>query len=309
MTKTRNPVLRLKVRGPGVRAGRISVPDLIRICADAQAAVKKQAEALEGRKTKHPGPVAVPIQQECTLELVAIKKGSTTLEFDFAKAQIPIPTHRTRGMEAVAELGGAIHSLGNGNKKDIDPGVLQTIYNLGNSTLTTAISEILWIAPQTTDRKRLAAPVNRLVQQRAAARLSSPRLVSWHVDGVLDMADFKPTEHKCRIDPAIGAPIPCTFPSFLADKVQSLLRRTVRGFGVATFAAHTDKIERLALESLEPLASIQLGEGHFMNSKSLVQLAELQDVKPLASLKTLAGAIPAEEDVDDFLEQIYCSRK
>jgi hypothetical protein len=73
-----------------VRRGRIPVPDLIRICQEMQNAVSRQAEAQEGKKTMHPGPVALSIQQECTLELVGIKGGSTLLQFDLAKPQIPL---------------------------------------------------------------------------------------------------------------------------------------------------------------------------------------------------------------------------
>jgi len=57
-TRTDRPeaVLRLKVAGPGVGRGRISVPDLIKICQDVQAAVTRQAEALEGQTSLRPGP-------------------------------------------------------------------------------------------------------------------------------------------------------------------------------------------------------------------------------------------------------------
>src|ERR1019366_4791429 len=114
-----------------IRSGKIAVPDLIKICQDAQSAVNRQAEALEGRKTRHPGPTTNLIRHECTLELIAIRKGSTTLDFGFAKAQMTLPFDEVRmfGAEVVEELADTIKSLGNGNKKrDLDPGVLQSIY-------------------------------------------------------------------------------------------------------------------------------------------------------------------------------------
>jgi hypothetical protein len=122
------PVLTLKVNGPKVRKGRISVPDLIKICSDAQNAVTRQAEALEGRKSLHPGPTTGQIRQECTLELMAIRDGSTMLDFSLAKPQLPLPFDDAKsfGTEAVGEVAETIRSLGNGNQQqDIDPGVLQ----------------------------------------------------------------------------------------------------------------------------------------------------------------------------------------
>src|SRR5438552_3411198 len=115
MPKYSQPVLRLKLRGPEVRSGRIPVPDLIKICQEAQTAVKKQAEAMEGRKTIHPGPVASAILEECTLELIAIKRGSTTLEFAFARPQLRIAEMEAEalGNQAISEVAASIKSLGN----------------------------------------------------------------------------------------------------------------------------------------------------------------------------------------------------
>ena len=132
--KRESPILQLKIRGPGVRRGRIPVPDLIKICHEAQNAVTKQAEALEGRKTIHPGPTANVIQYECTLELMAIRPGSTTLQFGLAKPQMRLPFEDggAFGAEVVSELAAVIKSLANGKKRSIDPGVLQGIYRLAS---------------------------------------------------------------------------------------------------------------------------------------------------------------------------------
>src|SRR5262245_57760361 len=82
-------VLKLRVEGPGVRSGAITVPDLLRICQAAQDAVNRQAEAMVGGQSLRPGPKTTEVYQECTLELVGIKSGSTVLPFRFAKPQEP----------------------------------------------------------------------------------------------------------------------------------------------------------------------------------------------------------------------------
>jgi len=303
-------VLKLRVRGPGIGKGRIPVPDLIKICQEAQSAVKKQAEAMEGRKTIHPGPVAAAILEECTLELIKVGKGSTTLEFAFAKPQTRIAEMEALalGAQAISEVVASIKSLGNGNRKSIDPGVLQSVYSLSGMVAEgKRVNRIDWSAPGQGGR-RVAASVNSTVRERAALRLSSPRYMPGHVDGVLEMADFKTEDYKCRIDPAIGSPVICTFGPDLADRIQQLLRTTVRGSGRAKYPAHAEKIELLDLQTIDPLPSLSSGGEHFFKDSPLGRLADMQRVKPLDPAK-LAGAIPADADVDAFLEEIYSARK
>lgn len=183
-------------------------------CEEAQRAINRQAEALEGRRTIHPGPIIESLRKECTLELIGMKRGSTRLQFGLVRPQsrIPFPDQHTFGEEVIGELATTIKSLGDGNKKeDADPGVLQALYGLGAITEQKRISEIECLAPRAGDRKRISAPLNRRVRERVAVRLSSPTKAIRQIDGILDMADFKPDDLKCRIDPAIGASVFCTF--------------------------------------------------------------------------------------------------
>ena len=305
-------ILQLKVSGPGVRRGRIPVPDLIRICEELQNTVNRQAEAMQGKKTMHPGPINSAIQKECTLELVSIKRGSTRLQFGLARPQEPLifPDQTTFGAEVVAELALTIRSLGNGNSlREIDAGVLQALYGLGGLTESRRISEMDWIAPKTNGRNRIVAPVNKRVREHVAARLSTPRRAKMHVDGVLDMADFKPRDQKCRIDPAIGVSVMCSFQEKHASQVQSLLRRPVRATGEAILKPYSERIEVLNIHEIEPLPSLALGAGNFFAGSSLAELAAAQNVKPLNDISVLAGGFPEDVDIDKFLEDIYSSRK
>ena len=243
MTKNEKPVLRLTIRGPGVKRGRIAVPDLVRICQEAQVAVKRQAEALEGRKTMHPGPVSGPIQEECILELIAIGKGSTKLDFSFAKPQTRFPGVQAVGTSAISELAMSIRSLGNGNKRNIDPGVLESVYRLSSVAQSGGISSLDWLAiPTAPGRAPMLAQINAVVRERAAQRLSATHCCPATVDGVLD-------------------------------------------------------------------PSLALAQRDFYVGTSLLKLAEMQKVNPLRNPPVLAGAIPADQDVDEFLEAIYSGRK
>ncbi len=309
-TGRESPILRLRVRGPGVRSGRIAVPDLIRICQELQTTIIRQAEALEGRKTIHPGPSVAAIQDECTLELVGIKKGSTRLEFGLVKSQLPLIPNAEFGTEVIKELTGTINSLGNGNNKPVDPGVLQGLYGLGAILQTERISSI-----EITNRKigrqpALKATVNQTVAERVTARMSGPRKSIVHIDGVLDMADFNVKKDlKCRIDPPIGASIMCLFDPDLADQVYSLLRQPVRVDGTATLQPYTDRIELVRIEQIQRLPTLFMGERNFFAAQTIEQLAIAQKVKPLKDISLLCGGFPKDEDVDDFIEEIYSARK
>src|SRR5260370_33663243 len=109
----RREVLQLKVEGPGVRPGGISVPDLLRICEQAQIAVNRQAEKMEGREdTIRRGPKIAKVHSECTLELVRLRSGSTTLGFVISQPQQRLPGITTFGEEVVASIVTGVKSLG-----------------------------------------------------------------------------------------------------------------------------------------------------------------------------------------------------
>jgi len=304
------PILQLKLLGPGVRRGRVSVPDLIRLCQEAQNVVNKQAEALEGKKTIHPGPTSGMIQHECTLELVGIKSNCTTLQFDLAKPQIPFQFTEEFGAKVVAEVATTIRSLGKRSQGAIDPGLLLSVYGLSGVAETRGISSIRWITGRRDGRRRASSvPITKTVRERAAARLSLPQKIIVRIDGILDMADFKPKERRCRIDPPIGASIMCAFGAERENEIYRLLRRPVRVKGVAILQPYTDRIETVQIDEISPLPSLALGEGNFFAKTSIGELAEMQHVKPLKDPSVLSGGIPDDEDVDEFLEAIYGARK
>ena len=82
--KRHQRALTLKVEGPQLRPGRIGVRELIVLCQQAQTAIDRQAEALEGRQTLRRGRKLEKVHVECTLELASLRAGTTTLGFDLA---------------------------------------------------------------------------------------------------------------------------------------------------------------------------------------------------------------------------------
>ena len=304
-------VLKLRVEGPGVHSGAIPVPDLLGICQAAQDAVNRQAEAMRGGQSLRPGPKTSEVYEECTLELAGIKKGSTILPFVLAKPQqvLPMPDATTFGADVVTKVVAAVKSISSSrNGHEVEPGVLDSLKSLGEVLERKRISKIVWIAPSHPGARAIKAVFDKRVRDRVIEKIKTPSQRVETVEGVLEMADFKQQEHKCRIHPPIGQPILCSFDERQEDEIYVSLRKPVRVTGTARVNPNSGRIEELHIEKIGIVEQLQIGVKDFFAGRSIEQLAEVQGVKPLENPKILAGGWPADQDVDAFLEEIYSSR-
>lgn len=248
------------------------------------------------------------------MELVGIKKGTTTLQFDVAKPQTRLfEDAPTLAAEVVAELAHTIKTFSNRSSGDlyseIAPGVLNSLYNLGELASNHRISKIDWISPRKGGHKRVSAPLTKAVAIKIAAQLSRPRQAAVVIEGILDMADFRPNDRKCRIDPALGTPTTCEFDEDFENVVYSLLRKPARVTGAGMLRPYGEKPDVIRIHTINPLPSLELGREMFYASPSIQDLAAAQNVKPLKSAADLATRMPTDEDVDTMIEEIYSSRK
>ncbi len=308
VAKRGKPLLKLKIEGPGVRAGRISVPDLVQICDKAQSAVHRQAEALSGQWTLRRGPVTADVKEECTLELVGISKGSAVLSFDLAKAQLSMTP--TVAVDVVSEVGRTIQDLDADSDREYDPGVLDSLSGLGEVFDRGCIQAIEWIVPKRTgNRKQLSAVYNRNVRERVVKRAKAPEREVQTIEGTLEMADFRDGDERCRIHPPIGNAVACTFDKEMEDEIYTMLRRPVRVRGEACLNPHTRRIEFIHIKEVKSVDPLVLGAAAFLAPHSFEELAQLQGVKPLESVSVLAGGFPENENLDEFLDDIYTHRE
>ena len=121
------------------------------------------------------------------------------------------------------------------------------------------------------------------------------------------MADFSRRERKCRIDPAIGTSVLCTFGAELENTVQELLRQPVQVLGIGRIQPNSDRIDSLEIQKLLPLPSLSLGEGNFFSSPTIEELASSQGVTPIRNAKGLEGFF-GDDEVERFIAEIYASR-
>ncbi len=310
MAKRAQTLLKLRIEGPGIRSGAISVPDLVRICHATQSAVNRQAEAMRGGQSLRPGPKSLVVYQECTLELTGIEKGSTVLPFVLAKPQqqLPMPELTTFGREVVREVVTAVKNIGSRRprRSGFEAGLLDSLSEMGE-VLNKDVTKIEWIVPGNGSRS-VKAVFDKRVRDRVLERIKTPSTRTETVEGVLEMADFKEQDHRCRIHPLIGQPIVCTFTPEQEQEVQDALRKPVSITGKATINPNNGKVESIAVQSLNVTEQLLIGAKEFHSGRSIQQLAEAQGVEPLSNPKVLVGGWPEGEDVDEFVEDIYSTR-
>lgn len=128
------------------------------------------------------------------------------------------------------------------------------------------------------------------------------------VEGTLEMADFKEMGPLCRIRPLTGEAILCTFEKSKENEVYAALRKPVRITGRVHINPNTGTAEELQIEEIGPMEQRMAGARDFFSGGSIEDLAEAQGVKPLFDPEKLAGGWPIEQELDDFLEEVYRTR-
>lgn len=316
MAKAPSYALKVKVEGPGIHKKSIPIPDLLKICGAIQTAVHRQAESLQkpAANTLRRGPVTASAQQECTLELTGITSGSTGLTFRYAKPQqhLPMPGTILFGNEVLAQVAETVKAFGGTTGRssgDVDAGVLDSLQQLSEALEKKRITRISFSVPRHNGKgKTIKAVFDSTVSSRIAARIKEPRHERQSIEGRLEMADFKEAGRVCRIHPAIGVPVHCSFEPELEDQIYGALRRPARVTGTVRLNPNTGRVESLKIDEIEILDELLLGAKDFFASRTLKQLAEAQGVGPLDRPSDLAGVWPPDESIDEFVELTYKNR-
>lgn len=314
-TKQEKPLLKIKITGPSIKPGRIPIPLLLKICGEAQAAINKQAEAIESRKSNKPD-TAEPIIQECALELIALKKGSATLHFAAISKQLSLPEMESIRVEAVSSIAATLRSVNRprGRWKPPDPGVLDALDDLG-SVFDGGVNKLKWIVPPQNHHKGTTAdflpatrPKIKRRKQESLTLEGYPFIAlpaeSTSISGVPIQESFfegmlEVTDGKARIRPVFGSPTLINFGADKADNVLEAMHKPVR--------VRVDPKSR-KLVDIEITAAEGLDSEIFFASKSIDKLIAEQGIHPITKLELLDGDIP-DEDIDEMVAQTYEYRR
>jgi hypothetical protein len=305
-------ILRLKVKGPHIRPGRIPVPALLVLCEKAQTAINRQAEVLRGKRGLRRGPTATLVKEECTLELFSIGKGSAVMSFAGPEAQhsrqVPLDIDIQRlGESAVRQIVESIQSIKKGQPVRIDPGIRRSLQEMGE-LLNNGLTSIEWSTPNLQGGRRTRVVVDRETQERINESVRTAGTKPVEIDGRLEMADFKRGDLKCLIHTPEGRRTPCSFKTELEDDVYKALRHVARVKGLGTVNPETKMIEHIELKSVEVLDPFLGHADDFVSGLTIEQLTKAQGVDPKLDLRTIEDVWPEKEDVDQFLLGVYKRR-
>lgn len=257
--------LRVHLEGTAVEQHRICLEDLVLLGRHLQAAVDRVGRILIGQSTSlRKGKRPEDVRALCSLQVAGLRGGgSITLECHLPP-QVKPTLFGNLGEQALTALVQGLDPLG-GSEPDLPRG-----YDTGVLTFDLDTSD-----------GHVSAAYTPTTQARVVSRIQVPVVNRRTIEGRLLMGDFKETSYRCRLHPALGAAVMCTFEEAQADAVASALRKRVRVVGEATFDTPSD----------------------------LAILAREQGVGPVTDLAKLAGRFwPEDETTDDLLRSLRAWR-
>lgn len=305
------------LEGPAVAHGRIAVDDLTLVAGQLQRAVKRVALVLRGGEAMKPGRPPKEVEELTRLEVVALRSGSITLELDLAAGERPLEGMDIgrRALDGVVE-GLAILSEQAALPEETplpagwDAGVLLAAREMA-TVLRRGVEriEIQVRADGARKRARLEPRTVEVIARLIRGPVRNLRTV----EGRLLMADFKETGTRCRVHPAMGRPVDCTFDEAHRQAVLDALTRYVRVSGEAQTDEATGRIRLLKIADIEILDAIPKGGEEpypFWEHLPVDELARIQGVRPVEDPAALVAPIwKSAAELQGFLDETYRARR
>ncbi len=295
----------VRLTGPAVAQGRISVDDLVLLARQVQSSIERIALVLRGERGTKTGRRPAEVESLTRLEVVGLRPGSVVLELDLARDQRALKG-LDLGEEATKALVDGLVAL---TAREVlprgwDAGALlawreaTTLYRHGVDGIE--------VSAQLNGYQR-SARLAPTLGERIARLVAKPVTNLRAVEGRLLMADFRETATRCRIHPPMGPPVECTFDEEHRQAVLDALTKHVRVTGEAEVDPESSRIKRLSLADIEILDAAEAGATAypFWESLSVEELAERQGAEPVEQLEALrADFWPDELSADEFLSLI-----
>jgi hypothetical protein len=304
-----NDLLRVRVQGPAVASGRIAVDDLVVLVCQLQMAVERIALVLAGGRGMRRGRRPAGIERLTRLEVVALRRGSVELGLDLRREQETLAGMDV-GRQAAHLLVDGIGALREREAlpQGWDAGVLIALRETARLFRRGIESVDLSVRA---DGRRRSATLRPADAERVARVIAGPVSHRRTVEGRLLMADFKEPGTRCRLHPAIGPAVECTFDETHRQAVLDALTRYVRVTGDAEIEPETGTIRRLAIADIEMLDWDDTEEVAYPFWEPLGpdELAERQGVGPVARVEDLASDIwQSDEELQEFVVDTYAER-
>ena len=311
------PLLRVRFDGEAVGEGRIPVAHLLKFLTNVNKAFQRTGRVLAGEADSiRRGPQLTNIKAEVALDLVLLTHGSPAAVLGLQRsraAQQELPG-MDLGLE-ILEKSVAGLALVQGSDDTLpagyDTGVLMAWRDVG-----TLFSQSIERIELTLNHRKTPLVTDFTPQGlvRIQERIQGPQINIRTIEGRLLMADFKEHGTRCRVHPSVGDPVLCLFDMEQKDEVLEDILQYVRIVGEAREDPISGKVTSIKIHDIERLEDreeeatnlLPLGtpiSRDFWESPSLDELAQLQNIAPMADVRALFGTWPGEED-DGFEEAI-----
>lgn len=314
--KRNDPLLKIRFDGEAVGPGKIPLAHLLRFLTNMTKALQRTGRVLTGEaESVRRGTPTRSIKEEVALDLVLLTHGSpaAVLGFERRQSEVALPG-MDFGLEVMEK---ALRGLAAVQQSDdmlpagYDTGVLMawrdagTLFRQGITKIDFSLNHR--DAPLTT----AFTPEGFT---RIQERIQGPQTNIRTIEGRLLMADFKEHGTRCRVHPSVGDPVLCLFDQEQKDEVLDDILQYVRIVGEAKEDPLTGRIVSIKIHDIERLEDREgeavdlLPQGtpisrDFWESPTLDELAQAQNVRPLADVRAIFGTWPGEMN-DGFEEAI-----
>jgi hypothetical protein len=316
---TKEPLLEVRFSGPAMGPARIPLSTLLQFLSTMRTAIQRTGSAIHGEdRGGKRGTSSAVMASEMELDLVGLTHGSpdAVLQFEGPRAHKTFP--EMDGVEEVLEA--SVVGL-NTLLTDSEDGALPRGYNAG---VIKAWGEVVPLFGKGVNQIVITlnlpeGPVVSTLTKEGAGRLreklKGPQVQLRTIEGRLQMADFRESAPRCRIHPALGDSIICTFDVEQSSEVLQHLTKWVRVIGEAKEGTGTGKIKSLTIHEIERIeprggraadAAASHAQSGFWERHSLQELAAAQGVQPVHDISSLYGTWPGEDDdgFEDLIEEL-----
>lgn len=310
--RVRKSLLHLRFEGSAIRNGRILYDDLETFVSNFSSAIERIISGIQtGESIKRGRPLKV-VKVLSNLEIVYTDRRCFGIALDLRRNGQQFPGWDL-GEQATDILVRGIDCLNKDKTlpKEYDHGVLMALREAGK-IIDRGIDTVGINSNSSFGKRRTtyAQPI----RDKVITRIRRFEQAYSVVEGRLLSADVREDRLKCRIEPSIGEPIPCTFDELMTEQILRLMRQFVQARGEATYDVATGKMTSLRIMDLESIdksttrGDTKIALSSFWKTKTFDELADEQGIYPVDDLSTIMGGWPTEEDVDSFLDTIRGAR-
>lgn len=303
------PLLKIRFDGPAVGPGKIPLSHLLRFLENLNKALQRTGRVLTGRAASLiRGPQPHSIKDEVALNLTLLTEGSPAAVLGFERrtmeSYFPGMDH---GLEILEKTITGLSSV-QGRDEELpvgyDVGVLMAWRDAG-----TLFCQGIHSIEFRLNHRELPVVTSFTPSgfARIQERIKGPQTNIRTIEGRLLMVDFKEHGTRCRVHPPFGDPVLCLFDEEQKDEVLDDILHYVRVVGVAKEDPITGRITSIKIHDIERLEEHEddavdlLPQGtpiskSFWESPTLDELAQVQNVKPMANVRVLFGTWPGTTD-------------